>query len=135
MTLKITAQEMHRHDTSNHQIIKTKVPKENIDDRGSIILPHLRRSGLSAGDHLLVQCMSDNGDTLLAEADFVVFSAIATTTRIEGDNQNEMTVQQTNYRLARCSEWWSPPGVGAAQAPRPPGDAAPPTPAKATKAA
>lgn len=134
MTNKITRQDFHRHDTANHMIIRTRFPHAQIDDRGLPILPLLRGSGLSAGDHILVQCLAAisadkiSGEELMAEADFVVTSVKIQQRMVTDDNGGERMAQETTFGLARRSEWWSPPGAGAAAGAVPPQQPAAPTP-------
>lgn len=112
--LRIAPQEIQRLEHRNHVTVRTKIPKDLIDDKGLPLIPHLRRSGLSAGDMILVQCLTYDG-ILLSQADFVVCE-VRETSRVVADGERDMTVKDIYYRVARCSEWWDAPGSGAAQA-------------------
>ena len=107
MSFRITPQEMLRAESTNFQVIRTQVPKEEFDDRGTIILPRTKRSGLAAGDHLLVQCVNREGTELLYEADYVV-TKMTTEMRTVSDDTMERISEETTYTLLRWSDWLSP---------------------------
>lgn len=131
MTFKVLPQEFHRLETMNNMVVRTKVPKSEFNDQATILLDRLRGLGNAAGDHILVQILSESGEELLHEADFVILSAKVTRELVQ-DDQNERTVTKTVYRLVRKSNWLDWPVAGAAQAAPPP--SVPPATAKARAA-
>lgn len=135
MFFKILRHEMQAVDVRSNRSVRTKVPKEHIGDNGELVLPLLRGSNLSAGDHILVQCMDHDYSEVLWEADFVIWSArTGTQTIVTDGGEHQATV--TTYRLARRTDWWSPLGAGAAQTKgAPPSPPVPPAPTDKRKAA
>ena len=111
MSFKILSHEIQRAEARSHMSIRTTVPREEIDDKGLIILPRLRGSGLSAGDHILVQCMNLDSTELFAEADFVIASVRTEQRQVTGEDDREFTSKEVTYKLVRRSEWWSPAGI------------------------
>ena len=115
MSFKVLPQEFHRLETMNNMVVRTKVPKSEFDDRGLILLERLRGLGNAAGDHILVQIMSEDGSALLHEARFVIVSANVTRKQVQ-DEWNERTVTETVFQLVRKSEWWDSPAAPAEDA-------------------
>ena len=114
MSHKINAHEFQPVDARSNMSIRTKVPRSEFDDQGSIIIPRMRGAGLSAGDHIKVQIMDEDYTTLLHEADFVISSAKTTQKHIEVDDYKEATASVTTYRISRFSDWWNNPNLPSA---------------------
>jgi|TARA_R110001583_G_scaffold102740_2_gene249365 hypothetical protein len=114
MSHKINAHEFQPVDARSNMSIRTKVPKSEFDDHGSIIIPRMRGAGLSAGDHITVQIMNEKFSILLHECDFVICNAVTSRKRIELDDYKESTAEITTYKVARFGEWWNNPYVPSA---------------------
>ena len=107
MTFKILSTEFQRMDTLADMIVKTKVPRSEIDDKAFLLQPRLKGAGLSAGNHIRVQCMNEDYTILYHEATFVVVSVKIDERPVMVDDWNERTLKETTYRLERMTEWWT----------------------------
>jgi hypothetical protein len=105
MSLKITTQECHI--TRDTPVIRTRVPREEIE-KDDMVAKAVRHMRLSPGDHLLVQCMNHERAALLAEAKFVIVSAIEEMKTETRADMTEHTVPFMHYRVVRKGEWWEP---------------------------
>lgn len=105
MANQIVSNEFHFQATRNDVSIRTKVPKEFLDDP-SIYMRHIRQFKLEAGCRITVQAMSETYDVLYHEAQFLVTSAAESRRNVEDDRGTRLAVT-TAYQIERCTDWWS----------------------------
>lgn len=107
--MRILPQEVQFSDKRASVSIRTKVPKQEIDE-GEHLVHYAKVRGLMAGDHMAVQIMDDTNENLLAEADFVVTRMKKMECRIE-DGNTFRTVIQTDCKVVRTTDWWDAQGA------------------------
>jgi hypothetical protein len=98
--LQIAPQEFHL--LQDNPYIRTKCPQSDITDE--MIVRHVKRGNLVAGDTVLVQCMNSDYTDLLAEAEYRVTSRKTKLVTYEtGDSTRQ--AEEVTFRVERWSEW------------------------------
>lgn len=97
------------HVLSDHYVVKTRVPKEEIND--AMMLSRARNANLSAGDMVVVQCMTHLYDTLLYEAEYRVVSRADAIRVVEINDRETRQITDVQFLVARKGEWWASPAV------------------------
>lgn len=104
MSFRILPQEFHLQSSRDGGHVRTRVPKEYLDD-GTILLNGVRLNQLEAGSSIIVQVTTHDYGRLLHECEFRVTRAETITVR----DDEERTSQKTIYEIARKTAWWDAP--------------------------
>lgn len=107
--MRILPQEVQLFSVRPYLSVRTKVPKEELED-GEKLAQYARVRGAQAGDHIIVQVMDETGEELLSEGDFVVTRMRAAQRQIE-DGNTFRNITQIDCKVVRFGEWWDAPGV------------------------
>lgn len=101
---------------ADEYVIRTRVPKDAITD--DMLLLRVRNANLSAGDRVVVQCMSHTYDRLLHEAEFRVVERTDGISVKEINDRETRQINETGFVIARKGEWWAAPGVASVAEPQ-----------------
>lgn len=89
------------HVAESKGLVRTRVPHHEIT--AQMIAEAAQAMQLNAGDHLVVQSMGPDYQSLLHEAEFVVVSA-----RVTVVPDGERNVRETEYEIAVWTPWRAP---------------------------
>lgn len=113
MSFDILPQEMHL--LNDNPTIRTRVPYTEITD--AMMIKRVRHANLSAGDHILVQCMNHSYETMLAETVYVVTMRQSHFVVREIDDRGNKQGEEFDTAVAQKGEWWVLEQAGKEQAP------------------